>query len=383
MNISLFPHNGSGNHGCEAIVRSTYALLRDLDNLILFSERPDEDRLYMPDVPINRLSPKNEISRFSIQHMRAAFAKHVNRDQDAFARITFDPLVKSCKNGVYLSIGGDLYCYDKPTYLFNVHRYVKEVGAKSVLWGCSVDPELIDHEMEVDLASYDLICARESISYETLKKINPNTILTIDPAFILEPLETQLPADNYVGINVSPMIVERESEPEIVFKNYFNLIDHILASTDYSVALIPHVVWNATDDRTILSELKKRFINENRVVMVGDMNCLKLKYVVSNCRIFIGARTHATIAAYSSNVPTLTVGYSVKAKGIAKDLFGSSDHYVLPVQSLKTPYDLTNAFLWISERESDIRTHLQLTTPSYLKKIDNSVEAIRNIVRKG
>ena len=56
--------------------------------------------------------------------------------------------------------------------------------------------------------------------------------------------------------------------------------------------------------------------------------------------MFIGARTHSTIAAYSSGVPTLVVGYSVKAKGIAKDLFGTEENYVLPVQALKEENNL-------------------------------------------
>lgn len=57
--------------------------------------------------------------------------------------------------------------------------------------------------------------------------------------------------------------------------------------------------------------------------------------------MFIGARTHATIAAYSSLVPTLVVGYSVKARGIARDLFGTEKNYVLPVQLLRKEEDLT------------------------------------------
>ncbi len=52
-------------------------------------------------------------------------------------------------------------------------------------------------------------------------------------------------------------------------------------------------------------------------------------------------RTHATIAAYSTGVPTLVVGYSVKARGIARDLFGTEDGYVLPVQQLKESDELT------------------------------------------
>ena len=105
-------------------------------------------------------------------------------------------------------------------------------------------------------------------------------------------------------------------------ENYRRLIDHILKDTDNSVALIPHVMWKNNDDRLALKELYQGYEKNERVVLFPDMSCRKLKYVISKCRAFIGARTHATIAAYSSCVPTLVVGYSVKARGIARDLFG-------------------------------------------------------------
>lgn len=69
----------------------------------------------------------------------------------------------------------------------------------------------------------------------------------------------------------------------------------------------------------------------------------------------IAARTHASIAAYSQAVPTLVVGYSVKALGIATDLFGTSDNYVIPVQNLKRTDDLRNAFDWLIQNEITIR----------------------------
>ena len=43
--IFLYAHNGSGNHGCEAIVRSTVKLLRD-QNITLISSKPEEDEKY-------------------------------------------------------------------------------------------------------------------------------------------------------------------------------------------------------------------------------------------------------------------------------------------------------------------------------------------------
>ena len=47
-NLFMYAHGGSGNHGCEAIVRSTLGLFRDEDSLhiTLISKNPEEDRAY-------------------------------------------------------------------------------------------------------------------------------------------------------------------------------------------------------------------------------------------------------------------------------------------------------------------------------------------------
>ena len=47
-------------------------------------------------------------------------------------------------------------------------------------------------------------------------------------------------------------------------------------------------------------------------------------------RAFAGARTHATIAAISSCVPTLSLAYSRKARGLNQDVFGSQEYCVQP-----------------------------------------------------
>lgn len=92
---------------------------------------------------------------------------------------------------------------------------------------------------------YDLIVARESITYEALKRagIWENVFLHPDPAFLLETECLKLPSGwmdgRMVGLNVSPMIVENEKKSGITMENYKALIAHILETTDFSVALIP------------------------------------------------------------------------------------------------------------------------------------------------
>ena len=100
-------------------------------------------------------------------------------------------------------------------------------------------------------------------------------------------------------------------------------MEEILSNTDMRICLIPHVVWEYNNDRKPLISLYKKFKDTNRVILLEDHNCEELKGFISRCRFFVGARTHATIAAYSTCVPTLVVGYSIKSRGIATDLFGS------------------------------------------------------------
>lgn len=234
-----------------------------------------------------------------------------------------------------------------------------------VLWGASVEPSLLeDKEIAGDLSRFDQIFARESISYNALKKINKNIYLYPDPAFYLDIEKIELPKDfeirNTIGINISPMIIEHESYAGQAFKNYEYLIQYLLNNTSYKIALIPHVVWESNDDRKPLQLLFNKYKDSKRVILVDDHNCMQQKYIISQCRFFVGARTHSTIAAYSTCVPTLVVGYSVKARGIARDLFGDENNYIIPVQELKKEDDLLKKFQWIMEYEEDITQQLQI-----------------------
>ena len=190
-----------------------------------------------------------------------------------------------------------------------------------------------------------------------------------DPAFYLERIDKVLPINfiekNTVGINISPLITKLEHEKGLVVENVKNLIYYILENTEMNVALIPHVVWQHNDDRVPLREIWECFKNSERITMIEDTNAMELKGYIARCRFMIAARTHASIAAYSQQVPTLVLGYSVKAKGIAKDLFGDDNGYVLPVQNLKKDDDLLQSFNWLVENEEKILEWYEKRMPEY------------------
>ncbi|MFC2145557.1 polysaccharide pyruvyl transferase family protein, partial [Actinomycetota bacterium] len=100
----------------------------------------------------------------------------------------------------------------------------------------------------------------------------------------------------------------------------------------------------------------------------------------SSCRMFIGARTHATIAAYSTCVPTLALGYSVKSKGIARDIFGDEKGLVLPIQEITHERQLINYFNQLCERENDLIRYLKAVMPSYIEKTWQAGEEVRKLL---
>ena len=380
--IFLYAHGGSGNHGCEAIVRATAKILKN-EELYLISSKPEEDLRYgLGEICSIIKDQCVSINRLSLDFVKAYLALKIKKDFVPMDKLWYKDAFSHIRKGdIALSIGGDNYCYADVAKYIMLHDMLKKRGAKTVLWGCSVEPDVVAKpEVAADLARYDLITARETISYEALKAVNPNTYLVADPAFQLDPKECDLPdgfvPENTVGINLSPMAMDCEKIPGIAFENYRNLMEHIIANTDMQIALIPHVVWLDGDDRIPLGKLYEAFKDTGRVVMVEDRDCRELKYIISKCRFFLGARTHSTIAAYSSGVPTLVMGYSVKSRGIARDLFGTEDGYVIPVQSLCHPEALTEAMIAIMNREEDLRQRLSEMSV-YQRKAHTAGETIR------
>lgn len=386
--IWMYAHGGSGNHGCEAIVRSTHGILSEAskDGLTLISSNPQEDKTYGID-QLCAIEPDIlPYKKNSLSFAKAYLSLKIKNDYLPLDKMNYKTTVDHIRKGdIAMSVGGDNYCYADVKKYIMLQDMMLERGAKTVLWGCSVEPELLNvPEICEDLKRYQLITARETITYNALKAINPNTVLVADPAFTLGTEKTELPAgfnfNNAVGINISPMIQKSEKHEGITLKNYEALLSEILKTTDMGVALIPHVVWQDGDDRTVLCQLYERFKDSGRVVLIEDQSCSKLKYIISQCRFFVGARTHSTIAAYSSCVPTLVVGYSVKARGIARDLFGNEEHYILPVQSLKEETDLTKAFDWIVQNEDAIKQKLEVEMPAVIKKAESAREYVDSLM---
>lgn len=383
-------HAGSGNHGCEAIVNSLCRMVRE--PAVLVSYRAGEDEEYSLKEQCELIQERS-FADHKLAHILYYGYRKLTGDQESFIRYRYGKVFGKEMSPLAISIGGDNYCYDSMlSDLRLTNAAFGRRGTKTVLLGCSIEPGLLKRpDIVEDLSRYHMIIAREPITYEALRDAfdrkeqdgtgkpgvlgqqrTPQIYCYPDPAFTLRAKKLPLPEGfkegNTVGINISPMIQEKETRSGITLENYENLLQYIIQNTDMQIALIPHVVWNQNDDRKPIHMLYEKFQETGRVIEIADASCEVLKGYIGRCRMFVGARTHATIAAYSSLVPTLVVGYSVKARGIARDLFGTEENYVVPVQSLQDKEDLVNSFRWLLSREREIRNHLEAVMPSYQEK---------------
>lgn len=385
--LNMYLHGGSENHGCEAIIRSTIKMLEGKTRV--YSNNIEQDTKYgldqicelKADIPQSILRGSKEWLFSSLQ---TKMTGKINLAIKYRYKKFYDQI---SKGDIFLSVGGDNYCYAGTDVLAARNYNLRKKQCHTVLWGCSVEPDLLnDCVIREDIAGFDLITARESISYEALKKINKNTYLVSDPAFALDRIDLPLPAGwvngNMIGINASPLIISSSSNGRLILEAYERLILQIFKSTDCAIALIPHVVWKQNDDREILKLLYDKFKDTGRILFLNDHNCMELKGFIARCRMFIGARTHATIAAYSNSVPTLVLGYSVKSRGIARDIFGTEEHYVIPVQNISDANALANGFIWLLENEKSVRDHLQQVIPQYITRAAKAGLLLESIRKK-
>lgn len=385
--ILYYANGGCGNHGCEAIIRSLEHILSPKVKSINMTISSNQDKRYGLDELV-QLADINSIPRFSLEFVKSYLRLKLKKATFAIDTFPYKSILSRIKHPdtiLALSIGGDNYCYGGTDFYYDLDSIFHAKKFETVLLGCSIEPDVIKNsKVSKDLLSHRLIIARESITYQALRNIGlKNIVLLPDPAFALKSREHALPdgfqEGNTVGINLSPMVNMYSGKNNIVSRNADKLLSHIIETTDMQIALIPHVVWPQSNDFDTLRPLYEKYKDTGRVLLINDCNAEELKGYISRCRMMIAARTHASIAAYSTCVPTLVIGYSVKSKGIAKDIFGTYDNYVLSAQSFSSDMELTQGFEWLQKNEDAVRSHLHEFMPIYCKMAYKIKDAISHI----
>ncbi|MCL2106768.1 MAG: polysaccharide pyruvyl transferase family protein [Oscillospiraceae bacterium] len=394
MRIAMYFHAGCLNRGNEAIVRGTLPMLREAfgaAELTLLTSKIEEDlAARLPeDLRVRQLYPTEMkgISRFSPDYLRLWYyrLKSTEKADELFFYQMFKDS-DAAGYDLYLSVGGDNYCYGALSDIAALNRILLERGRPAVLWGCSVEEEKLTPQKREDLRRYSLITAREHRSLALLNDLGlgERSFYHPDPAFLMEAKPRALPEGfvpgQTIGLNLSRFVTQDNPGCAAALRA---LLPLLLRESGGSVALVPHVLrpgWN--DDRDALRDLLEEFGEDPRLIPVGfeaPWSAEELKHLISQCRCFIGARTHAVIAAYSTGVPALALGYSVKAYGLAEDLFGSADGLVLSREDFggEGVCHMAEAFF---ERENELRRTLSDKLPRVKQGARAAAERLKTLI---
>ena len=392
MRYAFYSHGGCGNHGCEAIVRTLSAMIKNarpdsVIKLYTLNAKSDESG-DLPNIDESEefvyILPISETT--AAQKLKISLLSKIsqkNSDEYFYSLSCKNPSLK--ENDIYISVGGDNYCYGDNLMAAAINRELKKLGKKTVLWGCSIGEENLSEDKIKDLKSFDLIVAREALTYETLKRngIDKNTVLYPDPAFTLDIDEKTntsfVVKPNTLGFNISAHITGNAKKGIDVEKISVEFLEYILNNSDKNILLIPHVINEKNSDHIILGRIAEKLNSDRVSVVPPTLTATQYKSIISRCDMFIGARTHATIAAYSTCVPTLVIGYSVKSRGIARDIFGTDEGLVIPTSEITGAETLIKSYKNFSSKKECYRKHLEEFMPDYIKKAQSSVNELFKI----
>lgn len=394
-----------GNRGCEALIRSNIKTLKLVSNELTFivpSRNIANDSAQWPNSAAEGVQFINaepipwQIKLWSkAKRVIPALANvppRFNLTQENQTQIS------SCD--LFVMTGGDIisldYGLESLFYWKGICEFAMSEGKTTVLWGASVGPfsssPTLEGIMKQFLARFSLITVRETPSFDYLKQLGLTNIeLVTDPAFVLD--KEVLPADApeilhkdkpLLGFNVSPLISKFRHGAEgkaSLDQEVIQFLQSVLEKAEFNVLLIPHVdPLDGNDENsdsaymsTLLAALRKQgFKSEQIALLPRTYNACQLKAIISQCAYFIGARTHATIAALSTGVPTTSIAYSIKAKGINKDLFGHIS-YVLDTPDLSS-VTLNEHFLLLQQQRDQIIALLKKKLPEWKLACLNSAK---------
>ena len=132
-----------------------------------------------------------------------------------------------------------------------------------------------------------------------------------------------------IGFNVSGLIYNQSESARKIFslqadypKLVLQLLRRFLEERNVEIALVPHVIGKPGSHESDLEacrhvrDLLPPSLKERVSIVPACTDPRHVKWYISQCDWFCGTRMHSTIAALSAEVPTASIAYSMKTRGV-------------------------------------------------------------------
>jgi polysaccharide pyruvyl transferase WcaK-like protein len=394
---------GNGNYenrGCEAITIGTVEIIREYyknPKFIAISFFQNNEQ-YLK-------QKKNELDE-KISHFRVKIdSKNIfNRAAKVFIpninpkigeKIKHKELLKYLDGSTaVINLAGDSYSLDYGSIRFftDIDDTVIKNKKPIIFWGASIGPFIknssIENFMKKHLKKITAIFAREAetIQYLSSIGIENNVYHVADPAFAMKPKKPKginFPIEkNSIGVNLSPLMARFVMDGNISMweKRAKKIIEKILDVMPNNLYLIPHVTRINNNDYLFLKDIYESIEDSKKNIFLipPSYNAMEMKWIIGQLDLFVGARMHSTIAALSSYVPTLSLSYSIKSKGLNNDVFGHQN-YLLDAGE-NTSDNIVKKMKIILENSKEIKGELRKKIPEMEKRSKRSGKYLKDIL---
>ena len=319
------------NMGCVAL---TFSLINMLEQIA--KEKKMDYKYYIFEVAPNEECRKHAIEMLQLQESQIKcfdvtplyrvrrFVHHFsNGIMSLNALNQCDYVIDLTAGDSFTDIYGQ-YTFDGET---NVKLLTKMLGKKLILGPQTYGPFSTDKNIQKAKKAIEcanLVISRDQKSADYMASFsNKEVYVTTDLAFTLpwNIEDSGLKDKIQVGLNVSGLLLrdKAESTPLLIklktsYDTYIRgVIDWLLTENRYSIYIIPHVGNDGSD------YVRKLYGDQLNYCEAYD-DPISAKNKISQMDIFIGARMHATVAAFSSGVATIPTAYSRKFAGLYSNL---------------------------------------------------------------
>lgn len=353
-----------GNKGCQAL---SYSFLEIL-NQIAFKHDEKYKVKIITTFP-TRVFLKNRCIYLECMECFAPRKKYSNLEigfcfyRDFMNRFLMTPNIKKC-DMVFDFTAGDSF-----TDIYGKERFYSRTRLKKaiidrkiplVLGSQTIGPFQDDNvkafAAEVINESTEVF-VRDEMSYRYTKEISGRTpILTTDIAFFLDYTKQSVQSDKIkMGFNVSGLLWNEAEKYRLTvdYRRYCKVVlQELLDLGKYDIYLIAHAFTKervdlADNDFTAIEALKDEYPQVS--VAPYYESCRDVKGFIADMDVFIGARMHATIAAFSAGVADIPFSYSRKFEGLYDSL---SYPYVIHGCSDTTEQAITKTIEWINCKDT-------------------------------
>ena len=321
----------NSNHGCMALLYSLIHILSKIEEqehgdyeYVVFDWKHNDDKIVM-------LSDLLDINKNKIIYApyvlmldplrRLYHIKDYLRMKEEIKRC--DCIIDVTEGDSFSDIYGDRLFVGRT----RIKLMVEKMGIPLILAPQTYGPFLTDNNIRLAAEAVRnayVVMTRDMQSQELLKQIaGVDAVYTTDLAF-------ELPCDEYsvsdsdkikIGINASNLLYynyemkDRKFSLSVDYSEYLSgLLDAIYESDKYEVYLISHV----DGDYEVHKTLKEKY--PKSILVPVFKNPVEAKSCISKMDIFVGARMHGTIAAFTKGVACIPTAYSPKFAGLFKSM---------------------------------------------------------------